>query len=636
MSKQNELLPAPKRKIKTSQYGEVEVNNKAQSLISMALAAGGVLVSSPEHTLNQRLQERRISPEVIQEFDIQPRRDGWQYPTPGGGLRWKNANKKNGAKYAWLDGKSESASDLYYLDDLLLSVQASGGACYLASGEPDLWALRSAGIPNALCGFSENTVNPELADKLQSMGVLDLYIFPDLDKTGKAWAGKVARAVKDSGIELHCKRLPDSLGDRGDVGKLWQRYTKPNAQFERDLLTLPRWIPTPETAKEPTKGTYNAFYAGDIPADFKEPIEQALGVEGYDRDGFSNVVLCIFHNDHKPQAYLGYAGLYCHTCGTTYNWNALSDRLGLPTLAEYYQAQAVPAATVAPVIVGLSLETMAALVSCGFTSLARVLYVLYSNGWEGGQVVTVKDIKSICLIHGISERTVRNALLITRGELPKNKKPKNEQANNCLHFLQVFNTRFSLQRSTVLKSANNSKRGRKEEVHRLPTRDEINEALGIASGTYYLIKPEKLESPKTFRAALLEAFIKLNPGEHTRKALGKQAGVKGQTTRAYCELEGIKTKANYKRTKLTPSMIGAMPTTHQGLIIARKNGAMYAQIEAIKKGGTSGLEEGQTNKTSRLYSPCLESIERAYEFAGDGGKVEEVIRLANSYAAKDG
>jgi hypothetical protein len=83
-------------------------------------------------------------------------------------------------------------------------------------------------------------------------------------------------------------------------------------------------------------------------------------------------------------------------------------------------------------------------------------------------------------------------------------------------------------------------------------------------------------------------------------------------------------------------MIGAMPTTHQGLIIARKNGAMYAQIEAIKKGGTSGLEEGQTNKTSRLYSPCLESIERAYEFAGDGGKVEEVIRLANSYAAKDG
>ena len=632
MSKQNELLPAPKRKIKTSQYGEVEVNNKAQSLISMALAAGGVLVSSPEHTLNQRLQERRISPEVIQEFDIQPRRDGWQYPTPGGGLRWKNANKKNGAKYAWLDGKSESASDLYYLDDLLLSVQASGGACYLASGEPDLWALRSAGIPNALCGFSENTVNPELADKLQSMGVLDLYIFPDLDKTGKAWAGKVARAVKDSGIELHCKRLPDSLGDRGDVGKLWQRYTKPNAQFERDLLTLPRWIPTPETAKEPTKGTYNAFYAGDIPADFKEPIEQALGVEGYDRDGFSNVVLCIFHNDHKPQAYLGYAGLYCHTCGTTYNWNALSDRLGLPTLAEYYQAQAVPAATVAPVIVGLSLESMNALVSCGFTSLARVLCVLYSNGWEGGQVVTVKDIKSICLIHGISDRTIRNALLITRGELPKNKKPKNENADSVLQFLLVL----SLQHNTAEKSAKLKKLPKNEQAYRLPKRDEINKALDILGGTYYLIKPEKLKSPKTFRAALHAAFIELHPGEHARKTLGDRLGVTGKTTQAYDKLEGIEVTPNYKRTKLTPKMIAAMPKTYRKLRIARKEGAKYAQIEAIQKGGISGLEEGQTNKTSRLYSPCLESIQRAYEFAGDGGKVEEVIRLANSYAAKDG
>jgi len=83
-------------------------------------------------------------------------------------------------------------------------------------------------------------------------------------------------------------------------------------------------------------------------------------------------------------------------------------------------------------------------------------------------------------------------------------------------------------------------------------------------------------------------------------------------------------------------MIAAMPKTYRKLRIARKEGAKYAQIEAIQKGGISGLEEGQTNKTSRLYSPCLESIERAYEFAGDGGKVEEVIRLANSYAAKDG
>ena len=613
---------------------------KTKSLIETAINAGGVLVSSPKHTLNQRLQERRISPDTIQAFDIQPRRDGWQYPTPGGGLRWKNANKKNGAKYAWLDGKAEKASDLYYLDDLLLSVQASGGACYLASGEPDLWALRSAGITNALCGFSENTVNSELAEKLQSMGVLNLYIFPDLDKTGKQWAGKVAKAVKDSGIELHCKRLPDRLGVRGDVGLMWQRYTKPAQQFERDLLTLPRWYPSPEKKAAPKRSaTYNTYSTGDIPAGYKEPIEQALGVENYDKNGFSNPVLCVFHDDHRPSAALGQAGLYCHTCGITYKWNDLSEQLGLPTLAEYYK-QLAPVVTVAPDVVGLSLESLNALVSSGFTSLARVLYVLYSNGWEDGQIVTVKDIREICLIHGISDRTVRNALLTTRGELPKNKKPKNEQASN---YLQNFPL-YSLQHNTEEKSANNSKRGRKEQVYRLPTRDELNTILGILGGTYYLIKPEKLKSPKTFRAALHGAFIELDPGDYARKTLGKRIGVTGKTTQAYDKLEGIEVTPNYKRTKLTPKMIAAMPKTYRKLRLSRKSkmgkdgkriaGAKYAQIEAIKKGGASGLEAGEYNKTSRLYSPCLESIQRAYEFAGGGGKVEEVMRLANSYAAK--
>jgi len=595
---------------------------KTESLILTAHDLGGVLVSSPEHTLAQRLQERRISPETIKAFDIQPRRDGWQYPTPGGGLRWKNANQKNGAKYAWLDGKAEAASDLYYLDDLALSVQASGGACYLSSGEPDLWALRSAGITNALCHFSENTVNPELAEKLQSMGVLDLFIFPDLDKTGKAWAGKIAAAVQDSGIELHCKRLPDDLGARGDVGKLWQRNTKSSQQFERDLLTLPRWYPTPEKKTAPKQSaTYNAFFAGDIPADYREPIEQALEVERYNAAGFSNPVLCVFHDDMTPSAALGAAGLFCHACGTTYNWNALSDRLGLPTLANYYQAQAGTVAAVAPVIVGLSLESMQGLVSCGFTSLARVLYVLYSNGWEGGQVVTVKDIQGICLNHGISDRTVRSALLTTRGGLPKNKQPKNEKANNCLQFL----TLITLQHTTVLKSANNTNAGRKHVLYRLPKRSELTDALSIERHTYYSIATEALRSPKEFRAALYASKIKLRPGKYARKTLAASLGVTGQTTRTYDKIAGIEVTANYKRTALTPGMIGAMPKTPAKLRIARKkDGAKYAQIEATTADGAT-----------RLFSPCQESVARAYEFAGDGGKVAEVIRLANSYQPKD-
>ena len=57
----------------------------------------------------KRLTERRISPEVIVTFQIKPRGNGWEYPTPSGGVRWKNYDSNASPKYQWLDSKSESA-----------------------------------------------------------------------------------------------------------------------------------------------------------------------------------------------------------------------------------------------------------------------------------------------------------------------------------------------------------------------------------------------------------------------------------------------------------------------------------------------------------------------------------------------
>ena len=44
-------------------------------------------IFAPEHTLIQRLYERRLSAEVLQYFSIQPHANGWQYPAAGG-TRW--------------------------------------------------------------------------------------------------------------------------------------------------------------------------------------------------------------------------------------------------------------------------------------------------------------------------------------------------------------------------------------------------------------------------------------------------------------------------------------------------------------------------------------------------------------------
>jgi hypothetical protein len=606
---------------------------EARTLIESAINAGGVLVTAQEHTLIKRLQERRITPEVIAAFDIRPKRNGWEYPTPNGGLRWKNADPKNGPKYAWLDGKAEKASDLYYLDDLALSVDAAGGACYLASGEPDLWALRSAGITNALCGFSENTVNPDLADKLHSIGVLDLFIFPDLDPTGRAWAAKVATVLQGSGIELHCKRLPKELGNKGDLGLYWQRYTKPSALFERDLLALPRWLPVPEKPAERKQATYTNFAGDDIPADYRRPFEEALGVTKYNAAGWSNNVLCVFHDDNKPSANLGLAGLHCKTCGQTYNWNSLADRLGLDTLADYHKAQAAP--DVAPVAivatvpdVGLSLEAVRELVKLGFADFARVIYLLFSNGFEGGQIVTNNDIQPLCKLNGLSDRSGRNALKVTRGELPTNKQPKNEQASLVLHFFRVI----FLQHNTAEENAKLKTRAKNLQAYRLPTRQEINAALGIVGGSYCLIDPSKLQSQKTFRATILAAYIAIYSGDYTRKQLGDVIGVSGRTTQDYCKIEDIEVTPNYKRTPLTVAMIEAMPNDPDQLRKRRKprgkkgerTREKYAQIEATTAAGDT-----------RLFMPCKMSIAKAYDFAGDGGQVVELIRLANTYKPKE-
>src|SRR5688572_20980331 len=94
---------------------------------------------APEHTLMRRLTERRITPEVIATLQIEPRGDGWTYPTPNGALRWKNANSSAPNKYAWL---GEGRDTLLYAFDLQEAIEMTGGDVWLTT-EFDIFAMRS-------------------------------------------------------------------------------------------------------------------------------------------------------------------------------------------------------------------------------------------------------------------------------------------------------------------------------------------------------------------------------------------------------------------------------------------------------------------------------------------------------------
>lgn len=347
------------------------------TLLSAALALGGVVVA-PENTLVQRLAERRIDELTIAAHGIQPCADGWIYPTPGGGFRWKAATKDAAIKYLWCDadgrpGEKPPGDDLYCTADIIQAVTASGGACWLVSGEADRWAMYAAGIPHVISGFTESAVTPALVPFLLSAGVLVVYIAPDLDDTGRAWAGKVATALHGTGIDLSCRELPADLGEKGDIGKLWQSYAG-RLSFERYLSNLPIWRPEIThklPAILPTDGE-------TVPAEYKQAIADLLGVDnGFDTDGWArHNSRCPFHDDgkHADARLSELAGLYCYVCGRVYLWNELGRHFGLGTVNQW-QADHVNDQ--------LSTEAREMLISSKLTGLSRFLELMYQAGLRG-------------------------------------------------------------------------------------------------------------------------------------------------------------------------------------------------------------------------------------------------------------
>ena len=434
-------------------------------------------IVAPEHTLTQRLYERRLSAEVIATFKIEPHSNGWQYPASGG-VRWKNANSQAQPKYRWIGGKPASA-EFYHAPDLMQSISKSSGALWLVSGEPDVWAMRAAGINHAMSGFTEASVSQSLRDVLYSLGVLIVYIAPDLDPTGQLWARKIATALNGSGIELDCRALPAALGSKADLGKAWQQYEL-RIPFERWLTGLARFEPelivTPKEARiEATGETLH-----NVPDDYRLAIIERLGVLKFGSNGWSAQtihkgnahVFCPFHDDSTPSASVHKEiGLKCFAgCnnGEVYLWHEVGERLGLGSIADWYKAHADIAQTVAP---ELTCELREALVKAGMTSHARAIEALYSIGFMPGDTFTIaeagKQLKDL-----ISTKTLRAAVNADCGN-----------GSFCL----FFPTLYSLQQSTIEKTGKNSdkrREGRPSKSYIMPAPSQIADILGVRIGSH--------------------------------------------------------------------------------------------------------------------------------------------------------
>jgi hypothetical protein len=532
---------------------------ETQKAIDARRAALGI-PTAPENSLISKLKAvRRLSAATIELFNIEPHKYGyqwgWRYPTPAGGERWKNANSNAEPKYTWIGGKPEGAS-LYHASDLHEAIAAAGGVVWFTT-EADVWTLREAGISNAFSTFSETIILDNLGDMLVTMGVTRVLIAPDLDPTGQGSAERIRAALWGSTIELTCYQLPARLEEHGDIGKAWQEYHQPEP-FAFWLASLPL-VEIAEPAS--VHVTPAPVYFGDDPLlEIKQQVTAALGVRGFNADGFNSYknICCRFHDDKTASASLHRdKGLYCHRCGKTYTWKELASNLGIDwTFKNTVTITALPVG-----IVGLCREAKAEMVTMGLTNLSRALDLLIDAD-RAGEEFTLEEFTAF-LSPYIKPYTARVIFETIRG--------KHQPIAEEKSFGGFFSFLYSLQHIEGKKTLKNSKRGRKEgrptATAKTPTAAQINQLLGITNPHYYSVTPAIFSDAKLYRAALLHDVIRRKPGKYSRRYLSKLCGgISFPTISKYCELLGIERITQPpKQTKLTPEQLMGLPADYREL-----------------------------------------------------------------------
>lgn len=551
------------------------------------------------------LYQRGISDEVITLFQIQPRADGWVYPVPGDSkaLRYKNFNSSTrGPKYKWLPRKPKGVL-YFHAPDFIQAIELASGTVWIASGEPDVWAMHSAGIPNVFCWLDgEASVPVSLATDLAAWGVNEVHMAPDRDKTGTESAVRVRARLEGSGIHFIPHQLPEQLGEKGDVGKAWQQYSSEQL-FEDWLLSLPR-LALPENTQplmqvQAEAGAADASGKGatSLPPEFTTAVETELGVQRYRSNGWSTFVRCPFHDDRNPSAqwHREMHILHCHACGQTWKAKEVGAQLGI-YLREYYPAPADrslvsaaspppptpddtgPETVVAPECVedvsesseavppedlheflGLPMELRTTILQRGQDALARILDTLYYAGWEGGDTFTAQEAIEACQTVGIGKNTVRSVLqtrvvLVSADETEQEGEGDGvtDEQNYSLLFDTISRKEESME-STDVKSTGKNQRGRPTTIYRLPTISELCAIYGVsmAQMTEYHLPSKAMSDSRSYRIAMHRAYTDLYPGPANRDEQAERLGVSRQTVYKYDRPAGLIVTERTQRRRLT-------------------------------------------------------------------------------------
>lgn len=155
-------------------------------------------------------------------------------------LRWKNGHHRlqDGPKYGWPFGK-QGCPPYYALPGARGAIASANGGAFMAAGEVDVLTYHSAGLPNVLSWLDgEGSIPTAVAETLTSLGVTDLYYFVDRDEAGERSGQGLIAALARTPIRVHVYRLPEKLGDKGDINNLWQYVRFDPVSFKAELQAV--------------------------------------------------------------------------------------------------------------------------------------------------------------------------------------------------------------------------------------------------------------------------------------------------------------------------------------------------------------------------------------------------------------
>lgn len=241
-------------------------------------------------------------------------------------------------KYRWLPAKPLGCDYYYPVGALRDAIASDSGRLYIAAGEIDVLTYVAAGLPNVLAWFGETSIPRQLGTHLQNLGVREAIYLPDKDDTGFKSAIKVRDALINTEIAFHARQLPDSLPKKADTNDLWQFVGFDAQDFRQIIQQAPGLIlPAPQTQTildifkpnfKPNTDT------GDLDA-LAGMIEQMLGIQRYNGDGWSMAIPCLFqtheHDQHRPASswHKDMHIFHCHKCGETWLAKDVAHQLGI-------------------------------------------------------------------------------------------------------------------------------------------------------------------------------------------------------------------------------------------------------------------------------------------------------------------